>query len=146
MPVGTLSRSPGASVTSTRLSRSAPASPGWAYVGSGRSGSRRWTSSGTACSGPLDGLEVTTGDPTRRSRPGRPGCSARIPGMATGTPSGAPAGGPEDSTGPVTYRERLTPSGFGWFAAAAIGASLGLVVLPLAGTAGFLVGAAIGSG
>ena len=39
MPVGTSARSPGASVTSTVVTRSAPASPGWAYAGSGRSGS-----------------------------------------------------------------------------------------------------------
>ena len=33
MPVGTIARSPGASVTSTVVTRSAPASPGWAYDG-----------------------------------------------------------------------------------------------------------------
>jgi hypothetical protein len=40
----------------------------------------------------------------------------------------------------VLFRERLTPGWFGWFAAAAIGASLGFVVLPLAGGLGYLVG------
>ena len=50
--------------------------------------------------------------------------------MATG--SGVPG-----TTGEVSYRELLTPSGFGWFAAVAVGASLGLVVLPLAGPPGF---------
>jgi hypothetical protein len=42
------------------------------------------------------------------------------------------------------YRERLTPSGFGWFAAAAIGASLGLVILPLAGNLGLVIGSVVG--
>jgi hypothetical protein len=59
--------------------------------------------------------------------------------MATG--SGAP--GMSDG---VSYRERLTPTGFGWFASVAVGSSLGLVVLPLAGTPGFVVGALIGAG
>src|SRR5687768_9814125 len=43
MPVGTRARSPGARVTSTAVTRSAPASPGWAYAGSGSSGSSRRT-------------------------------------------------------------------------------------------------------
>ena len=59
--------------------------------------------------------------------------------MATG--SGTPG-----TSGEVSYRELLTPSGFGWFAAVAVGASLGLVVLPLAGTPGFVVGALVGAG
>ena len=41
MPVGTSARSPGASVTSTVVRRSAPASPGLAYVGNGSSASSR---------------------------------------------------------------------------------------------------------
>ena len=45
-PVGTSARSPGARVTSTAVIRSAPASPGWAYDGSGRSRSSRRTATG----------------------------------------------------------------------------------------------------
>src|SRR3954469_10955120 len=48
MPVGTRARSPGRNDTSTRVTRSAPASPGWAYDGSGRSGSRRTTGTGSS--------------------------------------------------------------------------------------------------
>src|SRR5437868_12085727 len=41
-PVGTRARPPPAwSTTPSRANRSAPASPAWAYAGSGRSGSRR---------------------------------------------------------------------------------------------------------
>src|SRR4051812_37691187 len=47
-PVGTSARSPGPRVTSTAVTRSAPASPGWAYAGSGRSGSRRTTGTGSS--------------------------------------------------------------------------------------------------
>ena len=46
-PVGTRARSPGARRTSTVVVRSAPASPRWAYDGSGTSGSRRRTGSST---------------------------------------------------------------------------------------------------
>src|SRR3954447_1087817 len=46
MPVGTTARSPGDRVTSTVVTRSAPASPGWAYDGSGRSGASRTTATG----------------------------------------------------------------------------------------------------
>ena len=42
--------------------------------------------------------------------------------------------------GSVLFRERLTPGWFGWMVAAAIGASFGFVVLPLAGGLGYLVG------
>jgi hypothetical protein len=42
--------------------------------------------------------------------------------------------------GSVLFRERLTPGWFGWAAAAAIGASFGFVVLPLAGGLGYLAG------
>src|SRR5436190_13700546 len=43
-PVGIAARPPRAAiVTSSRATRSAPASPGWAYAGSGRSGSSRTT-------------------------------------------------------------------------------------------------------
>src|SRR3954465_8799338 len=45
-PVGTTARSPGARVTSTVVTRSAPASPGWAYDGSGRGGARRAAAAG----------------------------------------------------------------------------------------------------
>src|SRR5665647_3926833 len=49
-PVGTSARCPGARNTSCRACRSAPASPGWAYLGTGRSRSRReistWTREG----------------------------------------------------------------------------------------------------
>jgi hypothetical protein len=49
-------------------------------------------------------------------------------------------------SGPAaTYRERLTPT-IGWFVVAvAIGASFGLVLLPLAGTAGLAIGALAGA-
>ncbi len=52
------------------------------------------------------------------------------------------AAGPEAArdSAPVRFRERLTPSWFGWFAAGAIGASFGFVVLPLAGGIGYLAG------
>ena len=41
-PVGTSTRPPAAgTVVSMRARRSSPASPGWAYAGNGRSGSRR---------------------------------------------------------------------------------------------------------
>src|SRR6188768_744718 len=53
-PVGTSARSPGPSVTSTAVTRSAPASPGWAYAGSGRSGSRRTTGTGSSTRRTLD--------------------------------------------------------------------------------------------
>src|SRR4051812_29897384 len=46
IPVGTSARSPGARITSTAVTRSAPASPGWAYVGSGSPGSSRRTATG----------------------------------------------------------------------------------------------------
>src|SRR5690348_2370700 len=39
MPVGSTTRSPGLTSTSTVVTRSQPASPGWAYAGSGTSGS-----------------------------------------------------------------------------------------------------------
>jgi DUF3093 family protein len=46
---------------------------------------------------------------------------------------------------PPSYRERLVPT-VGWFVAAiAIGASFGLVLLPVAGTAGLVVGALVGA-
>jgi hypothetical protein len=43
-----------------------------------------------------------------------------------------------------SYRERLTPTGTWWATGLLIGASLGLIALPLAGYLGFIVGAAIG--
>ena len=48
-------------------------------------------------------------------------------------------------SGPApSYRERLTPT-IGWFVAAvAVGASFGLVLLPLAGNAGLAIGAVAG--
>src|SRR5690242_1607747 len=50
IPVRTRARSPGPSSTSSAAVRSAPASPGWAYDGSGTPGSRRWIStSGWDC-------------------------------------------------------------------------------------------------
>ncbi len=55
----------------------------------------------------------------------------------TPTTPGRPAG--------TAYRERLTPSQFWWFAAIAIGASLGLVALPLAGQPGLVFGAMLGA-
>jgi Protein of unknown function (DUF3093) len=63
--------------------------------------------------------------------------------MATG--SGAPDAD-AGTGGAGSYRERLTPTGFGWFAAICVGASLGLVVLPLAGVPGFVAGAIVGAG
>jgi hypothetical protein len=61
--------------------------------------------------------------------------------------------GPAASDGPGstpdaarTYRERLTPPLIWYAVAVVIGASSGLVVLPLAGTPGFLVGALVGVG
>jgi hypothetical protein len=63
--------------------------------------------------------------------------------MATGS---VPPDAASGATSAVSFRERLTPSGFGWFAAVCVGASLGLVVLPLAGTSGFVVGALVGAG
>src|SRR3954468_24015735 len=46
IPVGTRARCPGGSTTSCALYRSTPASPWWARVGSGSSGSRRTTARG----------------------------------------------------------------------------------------------------
>src|SRR4051812_11499997 len=43
MPVGRMTRSPGLTSASTVVTRSQPASPGWAYAGSGTSGSSRVT-------------------------------------------------------------------------------------------------------
>src|SRR4051812_18484006 len=48
MPVGTRARSPGRRTRSTAVTRSAPASPGCAYAGSGRSASRRRTGTGSS--------------------------------------------------------------------------------------------------
>src|SRR4029453_9764440 len=48
IPVGTSARSPGRRVTSTAVTRSAPASPGWAYAGIGRAGSRRTAGPGSS--------------------------------------------------------------------------------------------------
>jgi hypothetical protein len=52
------------------------------------------------------------------------------------------AAGPEAARdrAPVRFHERLTPGWFGWLAAAAVGASFGFVVLPLAGGIGYLAG------
>lgn len=60
--------------------------------------------------------------------------------------TGSPAPDADAGTGSAgSYRERLTPTGFGWFAATCVGASLGLVVLPLAGLPGFVAGAVVGA-
>src|SRR4051812_16672061 len=70
-PVGTMARSPGARVTSTVVSRSAPASPGWAYDGSGSSVSSRTTGTGSSTGSPECSWEagsgITAGDPTGRT-------------------------------------------------------------------------------
>src|SRR2546423_3884002 len=72
IPVGTTARPPpGSRTTSSRASRSQPASPGLAYCGSGNSGSIRTT--GTGSTGPLAchpvlawmDLEMTGLDPSR---------------------------------------------------------------------------------
>src|SRR3712207_1000251 len=57
IPVGTSARSPGARCTSTVVQRSAPASPGCAYAGSGTAEDRRrtWTSTLSIGSGGLTG-------------------------------------------------------------------------------------------
>src|SRR4029077_1427229 len=65
IPVGTSARSPGARVRSTVDIRSAPASPGWAYDGSGRPGSSRTTATGR----PSPVLASGTGSGTRRTLP-----------------------------------------------------------------------------
>jgi hypothetical protein len=44
------------------------------------------------------------------------------------------------------YRERLMPNQFWWFAAVAIGACLGLVLAPVAGQPGLVLGAMAGAG
>src|SRR6478736_6131968 len=72
-PVGTIARSPGARLTSTVVSRSAPASPGWAYDGSGRSGSRRRTRISRS------GVGGTSPDPTGSRRDHQWKDSAREP-------------------------------------------------------------------
>src|SRR5690242_5151519 len=63
MPVPTRPRSPGFRVRSETATRSAPASPGCAYAGIGRSGSSRWMRT-----------SVTRGDPTDAVR--RAACQA----------------------------------------------------------------------
>src|SRR5204862_5089906 len=73
IPVGTTARPPaGAIVTSSRATRSAPASPGCAYAGNGRSGSTRTTgTSGMAADLRIAAmlvwmdLEMTGLDPSR---------------------------------------------------------------------------------
>ncbi len=55
MPVGTSARSPGSRVRSTAECRSAPASPGWAYDGSGSSGSSRLIEISTMARDPTRG-------------------------------------------------------------------------------------------
>src|SRR4051794_34655155 len=76
MPVGTRARPPpAASSTPVRATRSAPASPGCAYAGAGRSGSSRTmaTSSPAETLGPLPpvlvwiDLEMTGLDPSRHT-------------------------------------------------------------------------------
>src|SRR5687768_511413 len=75
MPVGTSARPPpAASVTSSRATRSAPASPGWAYDGRGSSGSRRTIGTGSTAGDStirrvlvwMD-LEMTGLDPARHA-------------------------------------------------------------------------------
>ena len=44
------------------------------------------------------------------------------------------------------YRERLAPTQWWWFAAIAIGASFGLVLAPIAGRPGLVLGAMAGAG
>lgn len=59
-----------------------------------------------------------------------------------------PTSGPTPPSTPgasATYRERLTPPLIWYVVAVAIGGSFGLVVLPLAGTPGFLVGVLVGA-
>src|SRR3954447_3829032 len=90
MPVGTRRRSPGCSVTSSRAWRSAPASPGCAYPGTGSSGSSRTMLIGTLRS-------LTGSDPTCGSN--HAGCQALPMPTADGIAPGAAPG--------ATYRERL---------------------------------------
>ena len=96
MPVGTSARSPGSSRTSTVVLRSAPASPGWAYDGSGTAvdaggpGSRRapparhlrpWPPPAHAGDPAVgeSGRGHRPATPARPRRPGAAGCRARTP-------------------------------------------------------------------
>ena len=47
---------------------------------------------------------------------------------------------------PALYRERLAPGQWWWLAAIAIGGSFGLVLLPIAGRPGLVLGAMAGAG
>src|SRR6266545_576977 len=104
IPVGTRARSPGASSTSTAVTRSAPASPGWAYAGSGRSGSRRCTSTSSS----LSGTAPKATFPDRA--PGGPG--HRLTAVAD----------------PAEYDERLTVPWWWWLVGAGIAGILAVEV------------------
>src|SRR4029078_8546333 len=106
--------------------RSAPASPGCAYAGSGSSSSSRCTSSGIGPS------VVTTRDPTRRktAREMRPDRARMRPMPPL----------------PALYRERLTPNQWWWLGAVAIGGSFGLWLYPVAGRPGLVLGGMAGAG
>src|SRR6476646_5718001 len=61
MPVGSTARSPGSRCRSCAATMSAPASPGSAYTGSGRSASRRLTSTGsTGGNATLEGVTTSS--------------------------------------------------------------------------------------
>src|ERR671931_407979 len=88
MPVGSTARSPGASVMSTAVTMSAPASPGSAYAGIGTPGSMRCTS--------------TVG---RSSPPASTGHEATLVGVSPST-DGTDAGA-SDATPAASYRKTL---------------------------------------
>src|SRR5689334_15936785 len=108
MPVPTRPRSPGLRVRSETATRSAPASPGCAYAGIGRSGSSRWIRT-----------SVTRGDPTDARRD--LACQAGTVGHYMGE-----------------YRERLSVPVSWWIiSAAAVVTLFGITAVPaglLAGT------------
>ena len=79
MPVGTSARSPGSRSTSTVVTRSAPASPGWAYDGSGRSGSSRVIRISQPMARDPIGRAARCAAPGARLSP----CRARVPARTT---------------------------------------------------------------
>ena len=109
-PVGTMARSPGASVTSTVVIRSAPASPGWAYDGQRQVG-----------------VEADALESSRMSA----GHRAAVPPGTGGDPTlpGTPAMQPVDWLPPVEYAERLAVPLRWWVQGTMLVASLWLAVV-----------------
>src|SRR5688572_19113741 len=99
-PVGRTTRSPGWSTASTVVTRSAPASPGLAYVGTGTSGSSRVSRTSTGSAPAAPGPSVDTRGETTLSA---------VSGTADQLPSV-----PSPPTPGPGFAERLTVPWWWW--------------------------------